>query len=437
MHTPLIPWKVHDHEKSTHYYKSLIAEDVSGKKPNKKNMKLLEPVMASDEVDIDGLKEEHEEATDEGVAFIHYSKTTLSLKDLETQMNQHLGSSSSIEEIAKLPILNLRHQDISGNDMFDDHKNVLEKEVQFANVNSDIFNGDTTCFEKIDGQTVMSEIRDHEADGEADGETCVLEKADDSFGTEVEVCNGGARQLKLKEFEKKESKRLEDKPVVEGGLKDKEIKKNSKKKKNDRSPSPPAVQIWEDYPEFSPLSFQPDDDILNYVRGNELFYTEPCNSYGAFMLKFSELMLSGHHLPWKDTFGQKDIPTIQKAMALDIFNNDTLMVNLRVFFDISICGHPEGRTAIEFFSNSTPITSENFPVLCTGEKGIYTIEWLNRKQVVFGHVVEGFDVLKAVDKIGSSSGLTSKPVMVIDYSELCLNFNNCFSVALVMFYFGC
>ncbi|KAK3229511.1 hypothetical protein Dsin_001392 [Dipteronia sinensis] len=36
-------------------------------------------------------------------------------------------------------------------------------------------------------------------------------------------------------------------------------------------------------------------------------------------------------------------------------------------------------------------------------------EWLDHTQVIFGQVVEGFDVLKAVDEIGSSSGLTSKP----------------------------
>ncbi|TXG53473.1 hypothetical protein EZV62_022642 [Acer yangbiense] len=46
-------------------------------------------------------------------------------------------------------------------------------------------------------------------------------------------------------------------------------------------------------------------------------------------------------------------------------------------------------------------------------------EWLDRKQVVFGEMVEGFDVLKAIDQIGSSSGLPSKTVMIIDCSQLC------------------
>ncbi|TXG46408.1 hypothetical protein EZV62_028090 [Acer yangbiense] len=46
-------------------------------------------------------------------------------------------------------------------------------------------------------------------------------------------------------------------------------------------------------------------------------------------------------------------------------------------------------------------------------------EWLDRKQVVFGEMVEGFDVLKAIDQIGSSSGLPSKTVMIIDCGQLC------------------
>ncbi|TXG72908.1 hypothetical protein EZV62_001487 [Acer yangbiense] len=45
-------------------------------------------------------------------------------------------------------------------------------------------------------------------------------------------------------------------------------------------------------------------------------------------------------------------------------------------------------------------------------------EWLDRKQVIFGEMVEGFDVLKAVDQIGSSSDLTSKTVMVIDCDDV-------------------
>ncbi|TXG48638.1 hypothetical protein EZV62_024513 [Acer yangbiense] len=40
-------------------------------------------------------------------------------------------------------------------------------------------------------------------------------------------------------------------------------------------------------------------------------------------------------------------------------------------------------------------------------------EWLDGKQVVFGEMVEGFVVLKAIDQIDSSSGLTSKTLTAI------------------------
>nr|ABK26198.1 unknown [Picea sitchensis] len=45
-------------------------------------------------------------------------------------------------------------------------------------------------------------------------------------------------------------------------------------------------------------------------------------------------------------------------------------------------------------------------------------EWLDGKHVVFGQVVEGLDVVKVIEGVGSSSGRTSKPVAIADCGQL-------------------
>ncbi|KAK2653288.1 hypothetical protein Ddye_013144 [Dipteronia dyeriana] len=51
---------------------------------------------------------------------------------------------------------------------------------------------------------------------------------------------------------------------------------------------------------------------------------------------------------------------------------------------------------------------------------IYTskTEWLDGKHIVFGQVVEGFNVMKAVEKVDSRSVKTTKTVMVADCGQL-------------------
>ena len=45
-------------------------------------------------------------------------------------------------------------------------------------------------------------------------------------------------------------------------------------------------------------------------------------------------------------------------------------------------------------------------------------EWLDGKHVVFGQVVEGMDVVKAIEAVGSQTGKTAKPVVVADCGQL-------------------
>ncbi|KAG6533645.1 peptidyl-prolyl cis-trans isomerase-like [Zingiber officinale] len=44
--------------------------------------------------------------------------------------------------------------------------------------------------------------------------------------------------------------------------------------------------------------------------------------------------------------------------------------------------------------------------------------WLDGKHVVFGNVVEGLDVVKGIEEVGSQSGATKKPVVIADCGQL-------------------
>ena len=44
--------------------------------------------------------------------------------------------------------------------------------------------------------------------------------------------------------------------------------------------------------------------------------------------------------------------------------------------------------------------------------------WLDNKHVVFGEVVEGMDIVKKIEAVGSQSGKTSKPVVIENSGQL-------------------
>ncbi|KAL6517394.1 ribonucleoprotein, chloroplastic [Orobanche minor] len=64
-------------------------------------------------------------------------------------------------------------------------------------------------------------------------------------------------------------------------------------------------------------------------------------------------------------------------------------------------------------ANSGPGTNGSQFFICTAKT-----EWLDGKHVVFGNVVEGYDVVKAMEKVGSGSGTTSKPVQIADCGQI-------------------
>jgi len=60
-------------------------------------------------------------------------------------------------------------------------------------------------------------------------------------------------------------------------------------------------------------------------------------------------------------------------------------------------------------ANRGPSTNGSQFFLCTEKT-----DYLDGKHVVFGQVVQGYSVVKAMEKCGSESGKTSMPIMVVD-----------------------
>merc|ERR1712008_65988 len=64
-------------------------------------------------------------------------------------------------------------------------------------------------------------------------------------------------------------------------------------------------------------------------------------------------------------------------------------------------------------ANAGPNTNGSQFFLCTAKTS-----WLDGKHVVFGQVVNGMDVVKKIEKVGSQSGTTSSKVVIADSGQL-------------------
>ena len=79
-------------------------------------------------------------------------------------------------------------------------------------------------------------------------------------------------------------------------------------------------------------------------------------------------------------------------------------VHSSVFFDVTVGGSPIGRIEIDLMAN-TPITSENFRALCTGERGVgKSGKPLHFKGCVFHRIIPGFMAQGGDFTVGNGTG---------------------------------
>jgi Peptidyl-prolyl cis-trans isomerase (rotamase) - cyclophilin family len=88
------------------------------------------------------------------------------------------------------------------------------------------------------------------------------------------------------------------------------------------------------------------------------------------------------------------------------------MLYMRLYYDAN-CFLVFSFTGILSMANAGPNTNGSQFFITTVKTA-----WLDNRHVVFGSVVEGLDVVKKLESMGSQSGKTSKKIVVANSGQL-------------------
>lgn len=87
-------------------------------------------------------------------------------------------------------------------------------------------------------------------------------------------------------------------------------------------------------------------------------------------------------------------------------HDESLLCERRRALNLTVC-------FLYVFLKAGPNTNGSQFFLCTAET-----TWLDGKHVVFGQVVDGMDVVRAIEGVGSGSGATRSKVVIEDCGQL-------------------
>ncbi|RLN86019.1 hypothetical protein BBJ28_00018671 [Nothophytophthora sp. Chile5] len=122
----------------------------------------------------------------------------------------------------------------------------------------------------------------------------------------------------------------------------------------------------------------------------------------------------GHPLHFKDSIFHRIIPNfmVQGWKACIVTGVELTVLLLDVARFLSPSSKHTGKGTLSMANSGANTNGSQF-FICTAKTS-----WLDGRHVVFGRVVEGLDVLDAIEAVGSQSGTPSQKVVIVESGEL-------------------